>query len=238
MPVCRALAHRADEPRAPLALQREDGEKVGRVQRDLQLAVHRRSPRCHVRDIKEVSVCAARESNLQRLAHDGVRAIAFADEGGLASFHGSVRPFQTREHTTGRLLEAEERRRALDVDAGLGQTVDQQTFVLVLRKDQRVGNGLRPAPMSPKTARATFLPATQSFAAAAFNPLFDDGVSEADLVIELQRPCLHGDGARRRPRLRVVSTIRTRTPRRVSHRANTRPIGPAPTIRTSHGRRA
>src|SRR5207302_3663285 len=32
------------------------------------------------------------------------------------------------------------------------------------------------------------------------------------------------------------STLLTRTPRRVSHRANTRPVGPAPTMRTSVSR--
>ena len=40
--VLGVLAHCADQPRAPVALQREDGEKIGRVQRDVQLAVHRR----------------------------------------------------------------------------------------------------------------------------------------------------------------------------------------------------
>src|SRR5439155_25988322 len=34
----------------------------------------------------------------------------------------------------------------------------------------------------------------------------------------------------------VLSTIRTRTPSRVSHRANTRPVGPAPMMRTSVSR--
>ena len=41
------LAHRADEPRAPFVLQRKDGEKIGRVEADVQLrrSSPRRSPR-------------------------------------------------------------------------------------------------------------------------------------------------------------------------------------------------
>ena len=100
------LAHGADEPRAPLALQREDGEKIGRVQADVQLAVHHRSARFHVGDIKEVGVHPARETDSQRLAHDGMRAITSGNIGCRARFRGSIRSFQACEHAAARLLKA------------------------------------------------------------------------------------------------------------------------------------
>ena len=58
-------AHGADEPRVPLLLQRKDGEKIGRVQGDVQLAVHRRSARFDVGDVEQVVVGAAGEADLQ-----------------------------------------------------------------------------------------------------------------------------------------------------------------------------
>ena len=42
--------------------------KIGRVQRAVQLAVHRRAARVDVGDVKEMVVGAARETDLQSLA--------------------------------------------------------------------------------------------------------------------------------------------------------------------------
>ena len=53
------IAYRADEPRAPFVLQRKDREKIGRVQADVQLAVHRRAARLDIGDVKEMVVRAA-----------------------------------------------------------------------------------------------------------------------------------------------------------------------------------
>ncbi len=133
-----AGAHGADEPRVAVLFQRKDGKKIARVQRDVQLAVHRRAARFDVGDVEQVIVRAARETDRQRLPHRGTRAVAAGDEGGLARLGGSVRPLESREHTAVRFLERHELCLALDFDAGLGQAVDQQALVLVLRKDQHV----------------------------------------------------------------------------------------------------
>jgi len=53
------VAHRADQARAPLALEREDREKVGFVEIDVQLAVDRRPGRLDVGDIEDPGVVAA-----------------------------------------------------------------------------------------------------------------------------------------------------------------------------------
>ena len=87
--------------------------------------------------------------------------------------------------------------------------------------------------MSPKTARATFLPATQRFAATAFRPR---AATSSAMPIWLYSSSVRACTAIARdvvPGSAVLSTILTRTPSRVSHRANTKPVGPAPTIRTS-----
>src|SRR5207248_6080797 len=65
-------------------------------------------------------------------------SVAAGNVGRLARLHRSIRPLQTGEHTIRSILEAQELGLALDVDARLSQAIDQQTFVLVLRKDQRV----------------------------------------------------------------------------------------------------
>ena len=54
--------------------------------------------------------------------------------------------------------------------------------------------------MSPKTACATCLPATQRFAAMVLPPTIDDRIREADLAVQLERARLHGERARRRAR--------------------------------------
>ena len=76
MPSCRTLAHRADEPRAAGIQEREDGEKIGRVQRDVHFAVHRLAARLDVGDLEEMLVCAAAEANGECLAHGGMCPVA------------------------------------------------------------------------------------------------------------------------------------------------------------------
>jgi hypothetical protein len=51
------------------------------------------------------------------------------------------------------------------------------------------------AAKSRKKRRATFLPATQGFAAPAFRPQLDDRASEVDLTVQLKRTCLNGNRA-------------------------------------------
>ena len=62
-----AGAHDADEARAPVLLQWKDGKKIARVQRGVQLAVHRRAARVDVGDVEEMVVRAARKSDAERL---------------------------------------------------------------------------------------------------------------------------------------------------------------------------
>ena len=58
------------------------------------------------------------------------------------------------------------------------------------------------APIAPRTACATCLPAAQRLTAIIFRPPLDDRIGEANLAVQLERARLHGERARRRPRLR------------------------------------
>src|ERR1700674_384613 len=87
--------------------------------------------------------------------------------------------------------------------------------------------------MSSRTARATLLPATQRFAATALRPR---STSASESPIWRYSSSVRACTATARDVVAgsaVLSTILTRTPSRVSHRASTRPVGPAPTMRTS-----
>ena len=133
-------AHRADQPGAALAGQREDGQEVGLVEIDVQLAVQRRAGRVDVGDVEHLPVGAARKAGADPLAHRRARAVAAGEIGGLAGAL-AVRPAQPGDDPIALVAEAGELGPALDLHAGFGEALDQQPLVLVLREDQqeRVG---------------------------------------------------------------------------------------------------
>ena len=104
-------------------------------------------------------------------------------------------------HPTLDLLERHEIGRALDVDAGFAQAIDQQPFVLVLRKNQRVGKRTDAgADIAEDCVRDVFAGGPE-IDGAHWPSSRNDRVSDADLAVQLERACLHGERARRRPRL-------------------------------------
>src|ERR1700746_3437002 len=105
----------------------------------MHLAVRCRSARFYVGDIKQVGIRATGKADFERLAYSGMRAIAARQVGGLAHFQLSAGPLQAREHTIARVIEVEQLRATLDLDAELGEPIDQQLLVLVLWKDERIG---------------------------------------------------------------------------------------------------
>ena len=64
------------------------------------------------------------------------------------------------------------------------------------------GYGLTPLPISPSAARAVRRPRTQRLAAVNSSPSRDDLVGQPELPVELERPRVHAQRARRRPGLR------------------------------------
>ncbi len=166
-----------------------------------------------------------------------MRAVAPGNVGRLARLRCSIRPFQTRENTAVRLLEAQELRLALDLDAGLGQAIDQQTLVLVLGKDQRIRKRAETRAHLAEDRMCRLLAGHPEIRGDGLPSTLDDRVGDARSGCTA-RACVPARQARAMssPASAVLSTILTRTPNRVSHRANTKPVGPAPTMRTSASR--
>ena len=193
-------ANGPDEARVPVLLQRKDGHELARVQRGVQLSVHRRAASFDVGDVEQMFISAAGESDRERLPHRGMRAVAAGDVGGLAHLDRAVRALQSSEHPTGSLLERQELGLALDFDAGLAQAIDQQALMLVLRKDQHVGKWTDPHTHVADYGVGDLFPGCPEVDRRHLPPALDDGVSEADLPIQLERPCLDCKGARCRSR--------------------------------------
>jgi len=92
----------------------------------------------------------------------------------------------------------------VDVNADCGQAIDQQALVLILRKNQQVRKRAQTLAHFPEDGTRR-LPAGHPEICRDYPPAtFDDGVGEADLAVELERPSLHGKRARRRPRFRSL----------------------------------
>ena len=202
VPTFGFIPHCADEPRTPVALQWEHREEIGSVQRDVQFAVQRRSACLDVGDVEQMFIRAARKADLQRLAHGGMGSVAPGNVRRLARFHFPIRPLQTGEHTIRSILEAQKLRWALDPHAGVGQAIDQQTFVFVLRKDQRVRKGAEAGAHFAEYGMCRLPAGHPQIGGEDLSPALDDWRREADLAVELERPRLHGKSARGRPGFR------------------------------------
>jgi hypothetical protein len=104
----------------------------------------------------------------------------------------SIRPLQTRNHTGVRFLEAHELRLAFDLNAGFAQTLDQQTLVLVLGKNQRVRERAEARAQFPEDCPRRLPAGHPEIRGNGPVSTLDDGVSKADLAVQLERARLHG----------------------------------------------
>ena len=135
----RLLSNGPDEARAMCVRQREHGEEVSAVERDVDVAVHRRSVRLDIGDVEEVLVRPARKTDRQHLAETRVSAVAAGDERGFAEVDATACTLKPRDDALVAFLESDEFRLPLDLYSGVAQPIDQQPLVLVLRKDERIG---------------------------------------------------------------------------------------------------
>src|SRR5438270_6974157 len=92
----------------------------------------------NIRDVEEVLVGSARKSNPDRLTNGRARPVTAGKVRSRARLYGSVAGSNLRDHAFICIFKAEELRFALDLDASSNQPLNQQTLVLVLRKDERV----------------------------------------------------------------------------------------------------
>src|SRR5580658_3913544 len=192
----RLIAHSANKARAALLLEREHGDEIGAIEGDMDLAVDHVAGSFHIGHVKGVLIGAAGKTDAERLANHGARAIAACDISGPAGLLRSVCLAETGVDRAWRGFEAEQLNTALDSDARAGELGGEQTFVLVLREDER----------KPEEAEvgAHALKGGVSRAPAA-HPQVDrrhpapgagDSVRDAELAIKLKSPVLHGKRAR------------------------------------------
>src|SRR6516165_8887955 len=128
------LSDGADKPGAALIFKRKDRQEIGRIQGDVQLAVHCCSVRFYVGNIEEVRIYPARKANPKRFAHRRSRAVTPGKVACPAGQRASIWSPKVREYVILTRLKVHEFGTALDLDAGLCQAIDQQALVLVLRE--------------------------------------------------------------------------------------------------------
>ncbi len=124
-----------------------------------------------------------------------MRAVTSRDIGRLARLNGSIREFQMREHTAGGILEAYQLGSALNLDAARGQALDQQAFVLVLRKDDRIRERAESLAHIAELDVSFFLTRHPEIRCDGLSSALDDCISEPDLIVQLERARLHGERA-------------------------------------------
>ncbi len=76
----------SDQARPALPGQGKDGQKIGLVEVDVQLAVERRAGGLDIGDVEDLSIGAAGKACPDRLAHERARAVAAGDVARLADF--------------------------------------------------------------------------------------------------------------------------------------------------------
>src|SRR5580700_9292635 len=128
------IAHRTDQTRSAALLQREHREKVRIIEVDVQFAIHGRSGSLDIRNKEQMVVGSTGESRAEDLSHPGAGAVA-AGEIRKGRYFLDLRLAQGRVNFAAAILEIGEFRLTLDFYAERTEALDQQRFMLVLRKN-------------------------------------------------------------------------------------------------------
>src|SRR6267143_4669451 len=134
-----------------------------------------------------MGVDATREPDAKAFTHARMRAVTASDVGRLARLLRPVGVLQVRHHATGPLLESYQLGPALDFDADCGQSIDQETLVLVLRVDQRVRIRAQPLTHVAEGGTANSLSRGPKIGGDERPPAIGHRVRETDLPVELER---------------------------------------------------
>src|SRR5271170_3849174 len=143
-------------------------------------------------------VYTAGKADLQHLADRGMGSIAAGDIDSLARLLLSIWPFDISDDATRGILELYELGAAFDLHAGLAQALHQQALVFVLRKDERVRKWAESCAHFAEYGMSRSLAGHPEIRGHRFPPALNYRISEADLVVELERSRLHSQRARRR----------------------------------------
>ena len=194
------VANGAYEADATVVVEGEDGEEVGVVEGDVELAIGDRAARLDVGDVEEVRVLAAREADVERLTDDGAGAVAASEEGAAAGLLGAVSEAEEGGDggagVSGRFGEGEEFGGAFDRDAECGEMPDEERFVFVLWVDEDEGEWAEAAAEVAEKSVRDLAAGDPEVGGGDTMASVDELVSEAELLVELERAGLHGEGAR------------------------------------------
>lgn len=190
------LGRRADHAGAA-DRERERGEKLRRVERDMELAVQDRAGAIDIGDEEQMRVRRARQADAERRSHRRVRTIAARDVRGAAC-QAVVEP---RVDAVFILRELDERTRSIDLHAGGSERADQQALVRALRIHQLERIRAEPFAETRELDSPGVLAADPPVRRRRSPALADHLVGDAELAIELERARRDADRARRGARL-------------------------------------
>jgi hypothetical protein len=165
-----------------------------------------------------------------------MRAVAAGNERRPAGVGRAIRPFQPRRHDAASFRKIQQLDVAFDGNSRRGEAVDQQLLVFVLRKQQRVW--IRADACAHRAEHGVCGPPSgdpHRYGHRGASPC-NDRLGEANLAYSSSVRACTATARDVVDAAAFLSTMRTRTPSRVSHSASTSPVGPAPTTRTSVSR--
>src|SRR5215469_10163381 len=105
----------------------------------MQLTFQGGTGRLHICDIEELAIGTTRIAGAHRLAHNRMRAVTAGDVGCITALFLAVSSAQTSDHVRASIAITEKFSLPLDQDAQVVQPRDQESLVLVLRKDLQGG---------------------------------------------------------------------------------------------------
>ena len=124
-----------DQPRATFTGERKDGQEVGFVQVNVQLAINWRTGSLYIGDIEDLTVSAAWKSCAHCLTHHRASAVTASYIVRLASFLFARWSPEPGDNAVALVAVACKFRPTLNRDAHRLQASDQQPLMLVLGKD-------------------------------------------------------------------------------------------------------
>src|ERR1700733_12209379 len=201
-------AHRSDEACSALTFHSENYEKIGLLESDVHVCVHRWPASLHVGNVEQMLVGSTRKSAAQHPAPPRVSAVTASHIGGRARFHGAVGLSDPCAYLVVGFGKRQQFGFSFDRYARVFQYIKQQAFVLVLLINERIWIWTHSFAHATKINMGCGFPVGPNIRLSRPTSLLDNQIRETKLAIKLQGASLHGQGARgcSRPRRLVQNT--------------------------------
>src|SRR5689334_6182232 len=124
------VAHGSDQPDMSAVREREDGEKIGIVEIDMQFAVRCRTGGVDISDIEQLPVGPTGEAAADDVADARAGAVAADDIACFAVLLIAIRTAQACQNAVAAIDEIQQLGLAFDLDTQLRQPLDQQSLML------------------------------------------------------------------------------------------------------------